>query len=51
MKVMKMDGQSKQFIRSIDGWNRKRLLVLNAEDYKFRSRFSEFIDQMNNTRN
>ncbi len=50
VKSMKMDRQFKQFERSIDGWNRKRLLIMDVDDYKFRSRFAEFIDQIKNTR-
>jgi hypothetical protein len=50
VKSMKMDRRFKQFERSIDGWNRKRILVLDVDDYRFRSRFAEFMDQMKNTR-
>jgi hypothetical protein len=50
VKSMKMDIKFKQFERSIDGWNRKRFQSMDAVDYRKRSRFAEFIDQMKNTR-
>ena len=49
VKSMKMDRQFKQFERSIYGWNRKRFQSLDAYDYRNRSRFAEFMDQMKKT--
>jgi len=50
VKSMKMDIKFKQFERSIYGWNRKRFQSLDADDYRNRSRFAEFMDQMKKTR-
>jgi len=50
VKSMKMDIKFKQFERSIYGWNRKRFQSLDAEDYRNKSRFAEFMNQMKKTR-
>jgi hypothetical protein len=49
VKSMKMDRQFKPFERSIDGWKRKRFLTFGTEDYRNRSRFAEFVDQIKKT--
>ena len=50
VESMKMNRQFKPFERSIYGWNRKRFQSLDADDYRNRSRFAEFVNQMKKTR-
>jgi hypothetical protein len=46
MKSMNMKRQFIHFEKVIDCWNRKRLRSLDADDYRIRSIFAEFAEQM-----